>query len=164
MPTPTTAPHGPDRLRALRYLLGMTRPEIAAALEVGPDTVRDWEAGRYRPAAPRLEALGRLLGRAERDLAEVLAHAAAHGALRIPEHRARPGASWWEAIAARALAQAPGLPLDTLEEPAHRATLDADAREAAQAADAPTVAAQARDAAAAALEERPRRALRRLGA
>ena len=63
-PLPATTTAG--RLRTLREALGVSRPELAARLQVEETHLADWESGRTRPSAEQLAALERLRQQAVR--------------------------------------------------------------------------------------------------
>jgi DNA-binding XRE family transcriptional regulator len=50
-----------DNIKHLRtQVLALTRAELAAAIDVHPQTVYGWESGRYTPRPGHLRALARL--------------------------------------------------------------------------------------------------------
>ena len=55
-------PPPPERAR-LREAHGLSLADVAVALRVRAETVRNWETGRSEPRSPRREAYARLLGR-----------------------------------------------------------------------------------------------------
>ena len=50
------------RLRALRASRLLTRPQLAAELNVNVNTIRAWESGRSLPKVPLLLAIARRFG------------------------------------------------------------------------------------------------------
>lgn len=52
----------PGRVRAARLRLGLTQEQVAAGARLDPRTVRNVEAGRYRPSRRTLGRLAEVLG------------------------------------------------------------------------------------------------------
>ena len=57
-----------ERLRAARINAGLTQQKVAERLEVTPQSVRNWEAGRSEPAVKAVDTLAALYGVAPRQL------------------------------------------------------------------------------------------------
>lgn len=60
-----------EDIAALRRFVGLTRADLARAIEVSVDTLHDWEQGRRRPEGPAI-ALLRIAGRHPRIIRENL--------------------------------------------------------------------------------------------
>ncbi|HKX46190.1 MAG TPA: helix-turn-helix transcriptional regulator [Planctomycetota bacterium] len=52
-----------------REAAGMSRAQVAAAIDVSEDTIRAWEDGRGKPRRPMAEALARFLKVAVEEIA-----------------------------------------------------------------------------------------------
>lgn len=115
----------PIELKVVREALGLSREQLAAALNVGLRSVDDWEAGRrpipdgVRDDVERIEAYtaevadqlaAHLLEHAGPDpLVEVYDRDADMPALDLPGAPLAPTARWWRAVAYRVAEDVPGL-------------------------------------------------------
>ncbi|MFW3386781.1 UNVERIFIED_CONTAM: helix-turn-helix domain-containing protein [Kocuria sp. CPCC 205274] len=115
----------PIELKVVREALGLSREQLAAALNVGVRSVDDWESGRrpvpdgVRDGVERIEAFTAEV--ADQLVAHLLEHAgpdpvfevydrdADMPALDLPGAPLAPTARWWRAVAYRVAADVPGL-------------------------------------------------------
>lgn len=115
----------PIELKVVREALGLSREQLAAALNVGVRSVDDWESGRrpvpdgVREDVERIEAYTAEV--ADHLAADLLEHAGPDPvfevydrdtdmpALDLPGAPLAPTARWWRAVAYRVAADVPGL-------------------------------------------------------
>lgn len=115
----------PIELRVVREALGLSREQLAAALNVGLRSVDDWESGRrpipdgVRDDVERIEAYTAEV--ADQLAAHLLEHAGPDPvfevydrdtdmpALELPGAPLAPTARWWRAVAYRVAEDVPGL-------------------------------------------------------
>lgn len=57
----TTSPTIGDNIRAERVRLRLTQRQLAALLDVRPETIANWECGRSSPSADHIAALTKAL-------------------------------------------------------------------------------------------------------
>ncbi|MDR6867701.1 transcriptional regulator with XRE-family HTH domain [Microbacterium resistens] len=100
-------------IAATRHMLGLSQSELAAALGVGRDAVKDWESGRFSARAGVVADLAAL--RETHDTEAIRLIAGARDGIPITLPRGPRPQGWYLALGARILAAEPDAMLDWAE-------------------------------------------------
>lgn len=106
-----TTPAAGEMIACIRTALGLTRADLAAAIDVSHESIRSWEVGRRPIPAGIWDELAELEAQADREVAGHLA-ALAGGAPAVFRFDTGPEArpvGWQQVIAARVHRQRPEL-------------------------------------------------------
>lgn len=106
-----TAPAAGEMIACIRTALGLTRADLATAIDVSHESIRSWEVGRRPVPVGIWDELAELEGQADREVADHLS-ALTDGAPAVFRFATGPGVrpvGWQQVIAARVHRQRPDL-------------------------------------------------------